>query len=154
VPAPGRLLVAVLAVAAVLAGCGAGEDAAAPSATTTGPVGEAAEFRALLVAVCSTATRPVPEVPDADAPTAVRRTYLAAVERAMTDLAPEVERLGGANADERDTLRELARRMRAVAAVARRTDAGSPAGAENDLAGSLARLNVAATRERLPQCGV
>lgn len=123
--------------------------------TTTGPVGEAAEFRALVVAVCSTATRPVPEVPDAEAPAADRRAYLAAVERAMRTLAPEVDRLAARNAGERGALGELARRMRAVAVVARRTsdDRAAP-GAENDLAGALARLNVTATRERLPQCGL
>lgn len=152
-----RRPVAALAVAAVLslAGCGGGDDTATPAPTTIGPVGEAAEFRALVAAVCSTTTRSVPEVPDADAPAAERRRYLEAVERAMSSLAPEVDRLGGRDLSERQTLNELARRMRAVAAVARRAedDRGTP-GTENDLAGTLARLNVAATRGRLPQCGL
>lgn len=152
---PNRVATLAVATTLALAGCGGGDDGAAPLPTTTGPVGEAAEFRALVVAVCSTATRPVPEVPDAQAPAADRRAYLVAVERAMGSLAPELDRLATRNAGERNLLRELARRQRAVAAVARRTgDDRSTPGAENDMAGALAKLNVAATRDRLPQCGL
>lgn len=152
-----RLHLATLVAVAILAlaGCGGEDNPTATAPTTTGAAGAVADFRALVVAVCSTATRPVPEVPDAEAPTADRRAYLDAVERAMGSLGPELDRMAVQNAAERNVLTELARRMRAVAAVARRTDAARPTpGAENDLVSSLVRLNVAATRDRLPQCGL
>lgn len=123
--------------------------------TTTGPAGSATTPRALLVAVCATATRAVPEVPDDRDPPAVQRAYLVALEGAMGSLASDVDRLASRSPAERNLLGELSRRMRGVAAVARRrlADDAGPA-TDNDLASSLARLNVAATRERLPQCGV
>ena len=111
--------------------------------------------RDLVVAVCQSTVREVPAVPDEGASASERRTYLRAVERAMRTLAPDLERLAGRDAGRRATLLDLARRMRAVETVARRTVAGQvPDGDANDLATTLARLNVLATRERLPQCGV
>lgn len=151
---PRRLAAAaVLAAGLALAGCGGGGGstaAAPPSGTTTGP-----RSVDLVAAVCAQETRAVPEVPDAAAPAAETRTYVRAVERAMDRLAPDLERLAAQDPARQRVLEDLARRMRAVAAVARRTTSGtaSSAGA-NDLASTIAVLNVATTRERLLQCGV
>jgi hypothetical protein len=73
----------------------------------------------------------------------------------MSTLAPDLDRLAAQDPSRRRVLTDLARRMRAVATVARRTTDGRAApGTENDLASTIAVLNVAATRENLPQCGL
>ncbi|MDO9408478.1 MAG: hypothetical protein Q7T67_08675, partial [Patulibacter sp.] len=136
-----------------LAGCGGGDDGTTPAATTA-PVA-ADRSAALITAVCSAATKPVPPVPGPGTSAADGRTYVRAVATATATLASDLDRLASQEADRRDVLAELAARARGVNAVARRTrDGRSAGGAANDLAGAIARLNVAATRDRLPQCGL
>ncbi|CAB4933808.1 unannotated protein [freshwater metagenome] len=146
---------ATVSVAALLAltGCGGGGDDPAPAGTTA-PVA-ADRGTALITAVCSAATKAVPPVPGPRATAAEGRAYVRAVVRATSALAGDLDRLAAQEADRRAVLTELADRARDVTAVARRTrDGRSTGGAANDLAGSIATLNVAATRDRLPQCGL
>lgn len=146
-----------VAAALALAGCGGGESSGGVAdGSAAGPAtGADDRAQALIVAVCQTELRGVPAVPDEGAGAAERRGYLRAVERATRRLAPDLDRLAAQDTARRAVLTELARRMRAVADVARASAAGRvAAGAENDLATTLAKLNVLATRERLPQCGV
>jgi hypothetical protein len=73
----------------------------------------------------------------------------------MRTLAPDVEQLAERTPGRRRVLLDLAGRMRRVADVAGRTPDGRATGdGANDLAAAIARLNVAATRERLLQCGL
>jgi hypothetical protein len=142
-----------------VAGCGGGDadsGDAGPTATTTATsIPGADRATQLLLAVCAQTIRTVPDVPGPEATAADGRAYLRAVETAMSTLAPDLDRLATQDPSRRRVLIDLARRMRAVATVARRTTDGRAApGTENDLASTIAVLNVAATRERLPQCGL
>ena len=143
----------LLTVALALAGCGGGGNDAASSTAPAAPATDRAT--ALVLAVCTQSTRAVPEVPGPDAPAADGRRYVRAVESAMRTLAPDVDRLAERTPGRRAVLLDLADRMRRVADVARRTPDGRATGdGANDLASAIARLNVAATRERLLQCGL
>lgn len=151
---PRRLATAaVLAGALALAGCGGGDDE--PAASTPSTSATTAQQVELVAAVCAQSTKAVPEVPGPDASAAAARRYVRAVRTAMSTLAPDLERLARQEPDRRRVLTDLSRRMRAVATVARRTpDGRATAGSANDLPGTIATLNLAATRAGLPQCGL
>lgn len=152
-PTTARRTASVAAVALLaLTGCGGGGDDPAPDAPTA-PAAD--RSTALITAVCSAATKAVPPVPGPDASATDGRGYVRAVTTATRSLSRDLDRLAAQEADRRAVLTELADRARDVNAVARRTrDGRSTGGAANDLAGAIATLNVAATRDRLPQCGL